>query len=124
MSLELKELMAWTFVQEVATPDDVQKRLIEGEVAWATYRTIRDTATITNKRLIIADRQGITCNTVEVYTLPFSSVLMYSTENAHGILDWNAELQMWTKVGMFKLKLQKGIDVAKLDWLLAHAILS
>ena len=74
------------------------------------YKTIRDVAVVTNKRLIIADRQGLTGKKVEVYTIPFKSIIMYSSENA-GKLDLNAELELWTKVGKLKLNVSKKIDI-------------
>jgi hypothetical protein len=119
---DLQALMTWTFNSEVATPPEVLARLIPGETAWVSYKTIRDTATVTNKRIIIADKQGIMGNKIEVYTIPFKSIVMYSTENAGSFLDFNAELEMWTKAGKFKLNLAKGIDVAKLDKLVAAGI--
>jgi hypothetical protein len=48
---------------------------------------------------------------------------MYSSENAGGILDFNAEIQLWTRAGLFKLRLNKGVDIRKLDRLIAHCIL-
>ena len=47
---------------------------------------------------------------------------MYSTENA-GIMDFNSEIQLWTRAGMFKLNLKKGVDIRKLDRLIASHIL-
>ena len=54
---------------------------------------------------------------------PFKSVVMYSSENAGGFLDFNAELQLWTRAGMFKLNLNKGVDIRELDRLIASCIL-
>ncbi|WIV11115.1 C39 family peptidase [Proteiniborus sp. MB09-C3] len=52
-----------------------------------------------------------------------ASVDMYSSENAHGILDFNAEIELWTRAGKFKLNLGKGIDVRKLDKIIGQHIL-
>lgn len=83
---------------------------------------MRDVAVVTNKRIIIADRQGITGKKVEVYTIPFKSIIMYSSENG-GMLDLNAELELWTKAGKFKLNLNKKVDVRKLDRIIGTYIL-
>lgn len=119
----LNPILTWTFVEEVAVPDSVSALLIDGEQPVGAYRTIRDVATITNKRIIIADKQGITGKKIEIYTIPFKSIVMYSTENAGSFLDFNAELELWTKAGHFKINLSKGIDIRKLDRLIASYIL-
>ncbi|MBF0715103.1 PH domain-containing protein [Gemelliphila palaticanis] len=115
-------LLNWTFIKEVSVPSDVQNLLIAGEVAKAAYTTIRDVAIFTNKRLIVKDAQGITGKKVEIYSLPYSSVKMWSTENA-GTFDFNSEVELWTQAGHIKINLKKGIDIRKFDKLLAEAIL-
>lgn len=79
-------------------------------------------AVVTNKRIIIADKQGITGKKVEIYTIPFRSIDMYSSENA-GKIDFNAEIELWTKAGKFKLNLKKGVDIRKLDRIIGQNIL-
>ena len=51
----LNALMTWTFTAEVDVPDDIKDILVDGEISQIAYKTIRDVAVITNKRLIIAD---------------------------------------------------------------------
>jgi hypothetical protein len=48
---------------------------------------------------------------------------MWSSENAGRLLDFNAELEMWTRAGHIKIKLSKGIDIRRLDKLIAWAVL-
>ncbi len=60
---------------------------------------------------------------VEVYSLPYSAVHMWSSENASGVLDFNAELELWTRAGHIKVNLNKGIDIRRLDRLIAEAAL-
>jgi len=119
---EVKELMSWTFHSECDAPAEVRSILVEGEKVEVAYKTIRDVAVVTNKRVIIADKQGLMGKKVEVYTIPFKSIVMYSSENA-GSLDLNAELQLWTRVGTLKLKLNRGVDVRKLDRIIGQYIL-
>jgi len=116
------QIMAWTFFQETQAPKEIEQILVEGEEIKVAYKTLRDVAVVTNKRIIIADKQGITGKKVEVYTIPFKSIIMYSSENA-GIIDFNAELELWTRAGNFKLQLKKGIDIRKLDRLIGEYIL-
>ena len=68
------------------------------------------------------DAQGMTGKKIEVYSLPYSAVNMWSSENA-GTFDFNAEIQLWTRAGMVKINLQRGVDVRRLDALIAHAVL-
>ena len=120
---DLTPILAWTFLEEISTPTTVHELLVEGETPVCSYRTVRDTATITNKRIMIADAQGITGKKVEIYSIPFKSIIMYSTENAGRLLDFNAELELWTKAGHFKINIRKGIDIRKVDRLIASHIL-
>ena len=120
--MEAKGILEWTLLSECSIPADVSRILTKGEEAIAAYKTFRDIAIFTNKRLIIRDAQGLTGTKIEVYSLPYSSILMWSTENA-GIVDINSEVQLWTRIGTIKVKLRKGIDVRKFDQLLANAII-
>lgn len=116
-------LLNWTFFREVDIPNDITTLLVENEKPVASFATIRDVAVFTNKRLIVKDAQGITGKKVEIYSLPYSSILMWSTENAGKLFDLNAEVELWTKVGKIKINLKKDIDIRKFDTLLAQYIL-
>lgn len=120
--METSQILAWTLVAECPIPPDVQQLLVQGEQAVAAYRTYRDSAIFTNMRLIVRDAQGMSGKKVEIYSLPYSRIDMWSSENA-GTLDWNSELEMWTRAGHIKVKLGKGIDVRRLDNLIAHMVL-
>ena len=73
--------------------------------------------------MIIRDAQGMTGKKVEMYSLPYSSIDMWSTENASGMFDVNAEVELWTKVGHIKINLGKKVDIRKFDRLIAEAVL-
>lgn len=120
---ETQSILTWTLVSECPVPNDVNDLLVEGEVAVAAYKTFRDSAIFTNKRLIVRDAQGLTGKKVEVYSLPYSSINMWSTENAGKLFDLNAEVELWTRAGQIKVNLQKGVDIRKLDKLIANALL-
>ena len=112
----------WTFFAECAIPKDVNELLIEGEVAETAFKTVRDCAIFTNKRLIVRDSQGITGKKAEIYSLSWKSVNMWSTENS-GHLDLSAEIELWTRAGYIKINLRKGADVRKIDHLIAQSVL-
>jgi hypothetical protein len=121
--METAPIMAWTLQNEISIPEDVTPLLIEGEQAIAAFKTFRDSAIFTTKRLIVRDAQGVTGKKVEIYSLPYSAINMWSSENA-GKLDWNAEIELWTRAGHIKVKLGKGADVRRLDSLIAWAVLN
>lgn len=75
-------------------PDNGAAVLVEGEQAVASFRTFRDSATFITKRLIVRDAQGITRKKIDIYSLLDSSINMGSTENAGGILDRDAEVEL------------------------------
>jgi hypothetical protein len=121
--LEAAPILAWTLVKEIPIPPDVNPILVRGEVAVAAYKTFRDSAVFTNKRLIVRDAQGLTGKKIEIYSLPYSSILMWSSENGAGMLNFNSELELWTKAGHIKVNLNKGLDIRKLDRLISDEIL-
>ena len=122
MTNDLQKFMGWTFVNECSVPADINDLLVDGERALCAYKTIRDVAVFTNKRLIVRDAQGLTGKKVECYTLPYSSIIMYSTENA-GVIDFNSEVELWTKAGTIKINLKRNVDIRALDKVLASCIL-
>ena len=123
MATELTQSLTWTFISECPIPGDVSDMLVNGETAVAAYKTIRDVAVFTSKRLIVKDAQGLTGKKIEIYSLPYSSIVMWSTENAGKLLDLSAEVELWTKAGHVKVRLSKNCDVRKFDILIANATL-
>jgi hypothetical protein len=123
MDASVSTITAWTLIQEIPIPADVTNLLIEGEQAVAAYKTFRDSAVFTTKRLIVRDAHGLTGKKIEIYSLPYSSINMWSSENAGGMLDRDGELELWTRAGHIKVKLHKTIDVRRLDHLISWAVL-
>lgn len=122
--METAAITSWTLIQEIPIPDDVNELLVDGEKAVTAYKTFRDSAIFTTKRLIVRDAQGITGKKVEIYSLPYSSINMWSSENAGKVFDMNAELELWTRAGHIKVKLDRKVDIRRLDKLLAWAVLN
>ena len=114
--------LKWVFYREVDVPRDIEEILVTGEVADRAFKTVRDVAVFTNKRLIVKDVQGLTGTKVEMYSLPYSAVNMWSTENA-GILDFSSEVELWTRAGHIKIELKRGINIREFERLLAEYIL-
>ena len=122
MSLETTAITEWTFFNEIPIPEDVLSSLVPGEQAIRAFKTFRDSAIFTDRRLIVRDSQGITGKKVEIYSLPYSAINMWSSENAGKLLDFNAEIELWTRAGHIKIKVGKGCDVRELDMLIAAAV--
>ncbi|TWG93061.1 PH (Pleckstrin Homology) domain-containing protein [Nocardioides sp. J9] len=122
--METATITSWTFMQEVPIPDDIGPILVEGEQPVTAFKTFRDSAVFTNKRLIVRDAQGITGKKVEIYSLPYSSINMWSSENAGKLLDINAEIELWTRAGHIKIKVGKGADIRRIDQLIGWAVLN
>ena len=122
MDASVAAITSWTFVEESPIPEDVMALLVPEERAVAAYKTFRDSAVFTTKRLIVRDAQGLRGKKVEIYSLPYSAINMWSSENA-GTLDLNAEIELWTRAGRVKISVGKNIDVRRLDHLIANAVL-
>lgn len=120
--METTSILSWTLQQECPIPPDVQNLLVDGERAIAAYKTFRDTAIFTTLRLIVRDAQGIRGKKIEIYSLPYSAINMWSSENAGGVLDFNSEIELWTRAGHIKVNLAKGIDTRRLDRIIADAV--
>jgi hypothetical protein len=123
MATELAAITEWTFFNEIPVPGDVADMLVPGEKAYRAFKTLRDSAIFTDRRLIVRDSQGLTGKKVEIYSLPYSAINMWSSENAGKLLDLNAEIELWTKAGHIKIKVGKGCDIRALDMLIANAVI-
>ena len=124
MTSAISSIAAWTFVAECPIPQDIGPLLVQGEQPIAAYKTFRDSAIFTDKRLIVRDAQGFTGKKVEIYSLPYNAINMWSSENAGRILDFNSELELWTRDRHIKINLGKDVDVRRLDHLIAHVVLN
>lgn len=122
MATNKEEILTWTFRTKCEPNNDIKDLLTDGEFVLQCYSTIRDIAALTNKRLIICDTQGMIGKKKEIYSLPYRSIDMWSSENA-GSFDFDTELELWTKAGHFKLKLSSKCDIREFDKILSKAIL-
>ena len=123
MATNNEQIITWTFRLKCESDQKIMNMLVDGEEIVQCYSTIRDIACLTNKRLIVCDTQGITGKKKEVYSLPYRSIDMWSSENA-GHFDLDSELELWTKAGHFKLKLFGKCNIAEFDRILGNGILN
>ena len=120
---EVKPVLTWTLFSECEIPEDLDKILVRGEKAIAAYRTFRDSAIFTNRILIVIDVQGVTGKKVEIFSLPYSSIIMWSSENA-GHVDINSEIEIWTLIGRIKVCLKRGVNIRRFDKIISTAVLA
>ena len=114
--------MEWTFLKETEPSEEIIRIMLADEVVECAYKTDCDIAAVTNKRIIITDKQGLTGKKIEILSLPYSSIYMYSLESSGRLFESAAVLELWTKAGAILLYLKKKINIRKLDKLIAAKI--
>jgi len=89
----------------------------------AAYKLIRDYIIMTDKRLIVIDVQGLTGTKIEIKSVPYSQFVAFSITTA-GILDFNAELHIWTASSAWAIekKFSKDVNIYEVQGILADAI--
>ncbi|MBP2701915.1 PH domain-containing protein [Photobacterium lucens] len=58
------------------------------------YKLVRDMIVLTDYRLILIDKQGLTGKKVEYRSIPYKAITMYAVETK-GHFDLDAELKLW-----------------------------
>jgi hypothetical protein len=107
---------------------EVQKEfshvLAPGENVEKAYKLIRDLFIFTEKRLILADKQGITGKKLELHSIPYKSITHFSIETA-GTFDYDAELKVWISGQSVPLqkKFNKSLNIYELQSVLAGYVL-
>jgi len=104
----------YTFYTEVPIPEHLQDMLKENEKPLFAVKTIRDAAVFTDKRILIADKRGLTGKKVEYCTITYKSIVTYAIETA-GMFDLDSEIKL-TLSGGIKVELQfiKGKHMSEL----------
>ncbi len=91
--------------------DDI---LIPGEEILSCYRTVRDGVVFTNRRALTLNHQGITGKKVDVTSLPYSKIQLYSIETS-GVVDIDSELIFWySHIGQIRFEFLVGSNIAEI----------
>ncbi|MCS7467116.1 PH domain-containing protein [Stieleria sp. ICT_E10.1] len=81
-----------------ANLDKVEKQIasivIEDESVERAYQLVRDMIVLTNKRIIVIDKQGMTGRKTEYLSIPYRSIVRFSIESA-GHFDLDSDLKLW-----------------------------
>jgi hypothetical protein len=75
-----------------------QEALLPGEQVLAAFRTVRDGFALTDWRIVVLDRQGMTGSKTEILSVPYRAVTRFSVE-AGGTTDLDEELKVWDRAG-------------------------
>ncbi len=126
MAIEIKK--TWVFTEKVEVQDinlniNFNQFLVDGEEIISAYRTVRDVAIFTNKRVVILDSPALTGDRVTAYTIPYKSINMFSIEGAH-ITDPSSEVELWTRTGNIKLQFVKDFDIHLINKVIASEVLN
>jgi hypothetical protein len=99
--------------------------LIDDELIELGFKLIRDTFLFTNKRLILAEVQGLTGSKVEYKSIAYKNISRFSIETA-GTFDLDAELKIWISSEVepsIKKQFNKSVNVYDLQKVLAYYVL-
>jgi hypothetical protein len=83
-------------------PKDLGPRFMEalvpGEEVLAAFRTVRDGFALTDWRVVVLNRQGLTGSKTEIVSIPYKSIYRFSVE-AGGTTELDEELRIWDRAG-------------------------
>jgi hypothetical protein len=108
-------------VDPAAVAEEYGRLLGQGEQIVAAYKLVRDLVVLTDRRLILVDKQGITGKKVEYHTVPYKSITHFLVETA-GHMDLDAELKIWLSGTHEPISKQfgRGVDIYEVQGILAH----
>ena len=85
-------------------------------------KTIRDVGVFTDKRILVADKQGIIGKKTEYYSIPYKSIVTYAIETA-GTFDLDSEIKLILAGGLeVELKFFKDKNMNNLLFKVYHTI--
>jgi len=110
-------------VEEVQ--QDFAPILVTGERVLAAFRTTRDLVFLTNARLCLVNKQGITGRKLDVESIPYRSIMRWSVETA-GTFDLDADLRLWVSgtPQPIEIKIGRGSDTAGIQRILGQGVMA
>jgi len=116
------------FASHEVEPAEIREKfghaLIEGEEVLAAFRSLRDTAFLTNYRFVLVDVQGLTGAKVSFQSVPYRAITRFAVESA-GTFDLDSDLAIWIAGAAqpLTLKVSRNADPAAIQRLLAERVL-
>lgn len=110
-------------IDAAAVQQELGPFLIKDEQIALAYKLVRDLVVLTNRRMLLVDKQGISGKKTMVTSLPYSRIVRFARESA-GTYDLDAELYIWTAGGGEPLKFTfgKGVDINRLFNVLSYYV--
>ncbi len=118
-------LFSATEISVESVQNDFAPILLRDENVLAAFRTIRDTAFLTNYRFVYVNVQGLTGKKVDVQSIPYKSIIRFSLETA-GTFDLDADLKIWVSSAgePLQVKIGRDSDVTAIQQILANHVLA
>ena len=116
-------LFSATEVSVASVQSDYAQILLQGENVLAAFKTIRDTAFLTNYRFVYVNVQGITGKKVDIQSIPYRSIVRFSLETA-GTFDLDADLKIWVSSAAAPIEVKIGpkSDMVGIQQILAQHV--
>jgi hypothetical protein len=91
---------------------DYAPALAEKERVVKAFQLIRDQVVMTNLRIIVTNKMGVTGSKHEMTSIPYRSIIKFSKQSA-GMFDWDSEVRIWIKdeADPIKWEFGKGVNV-------------
>ncbi|MCK5146280.1 PH domain-containing protein [bacterium] len=104
---------------------EFNKFMIAGEYIEKAFKVYRDVMIFTNRRLILADKQGLSGKKLDLHSLPYRSITQYATEST-GRFDADAVLKVWIlgQSDPFIFEFKRGSKLPDVQLILAEHVLS
>ncbi|WP_231959150.1 PH domain-containing protein [Paraoerskovia marina] len=84
---------------------------------------MRDSVTVTDKRIVALNVQGMTGKKKDYTSLPYGKIETFSVETA-GTFDLDAELELWfSGLGKVKLEFKSDVDIRWIGHLVGSKVL-
>lgn len=115
-------ILSLTLTEECPIPNDINDYVVPGENAVVAYKSHGSTTILTTDRMILRGFQTRFSKKVESWYLPYTSIDLWSSESSE-TMNFDVEVELWTKAGLIKLTLRESIDARKFDRLIANALL-
>lgn len=112
----------FSFYQEVPVSSTLERFISQNETIQFAVKTIRDMAVFTDKRILVADKQGLTGKKIEYYSIPYKNIVTYAVETA-GTFDLDSEIKLILSGGIsIELKFYKDKNMNQLLLKVYHMI--
>ena len=102
---------------------EIPQLMMEDEEIIQAFQTVRDQVIFTNKRIFVANVQGLTGKKVSYFSYPYSKVQYYGIETA-GLLDIDSELVFaFSNGAVLQFDFRDTVDIKRISSIVSQYIL-